>query len=107
MDNSTITLLKQCIVREKSSISELCYISDNFYDLLRLELKTLDEKYLNFTKDLLNEFIRIRHSKIVQFASVMKSGSIIEKNLSEEEKNLFFMIQYSTRLFYKTILQEN
>jgi hypothetical protein len=66
-------------------------------------MKTLDVKYLNHTKDLLNEFIRIRHSKIVQFASVMKSGSIIEKNLSEEEKNLFFMMQYSTKLFYLKI----
>ena len=103
MDNSSITLLKQCIVQEKLSISELCHISDDFYDSLHQEMKSLDEKYLNFTKDLLNEFIRIRHSKIIQFASVMKSGSIIEKNLSEEEKNLFFMVQYSTRLFYKKI----
>jgi DNA replication initiation complex subunit (GINS family) len=90
-------------VKEKASISELCYIADDFYDLLHLEMKTLDTKYLSYARDLLNEFVRIRHSKIVQFASVLKSGSILEKNMSDEEKNLFFMVQYSTRLFYKKI----
>ncbi len=103
--NDVTTLLKQYLVREKASISEMCNIDDNFYNSLQKEMKALDAKHLNFTKDLLNEFVRIRHSKIVQFASVLKSGNMIEKNLSEEEKNLFFMVQLSSRLFYKKIHQ--
>lgn len=83
---------------------EMCDIPDDFYDSLHKEMICLDEKHLNFAKDLLNEFVRMRHSKIVQFASVIKSGKFLEKNMSEEEKNLFFMMQYSTRLFYKKII---
>ena len=74
-------------------MSELCNIDDDFYDSLQREMIHLDSKHLSYTRDLLNEFARIRHSKIVQFVSVLKSGNVIEKNMSDEERNLFFMIQ--------------
>ena len=101
-DESMLIHLKQSLLKERDST--LSEVSDDFYQKLHVEMKNLEGKELQNTNDLLNEFVRIRHSKIVQFASVLKSGNIIENNMSDEERDLFFMMQHCTKLFYKKII---
>jgi len=98
-----VTLLKQSLVKEKLTESILCKIPDDFYQSLHIEMDKLDDKWLDEAKDILNEFTRIRHSKIIQFASVLKLNNHIRENLSDEEKNYYDAISKSTKLFLSKI----
>ena len=98
-----ITNLKQYCANERNSISVLHPIPKNFYVLLKSEMQHLDKKEFILIKDLLNDFIRMRHSKIIQFASVMKSRNTLIDNMSDEEAQLFLSIQNNTNLFRKEV----
>jgi len=82
-----LTILKQSIVKERDNT--LSEIPDDFYQKLHVEMKQLEGKELEKINNMLHEFVRILHSKIIQFASVMNLNKSIEEKLSFEEKMFY------------------
>jgi DNA replication initiation complex subunit (GINS family) len=97
-----IIILKQSSVKERK-YSELSQISDNFYQLLHVEMRKMKSKELQQITDLLHEFTRIRHAKIIQFASVMELNYTIDDRLSFEEKIFYNDIVSSSKILLKNI----
>ena len=85
-DGDIIGILTQSYVREKESMSVISKIEDDFFVRLHTQIKLLDGRRLQQVCDVLHEFRRMRHSKILQFASVMGPDPSIEIRLSREEK---------------------
>ena len=102
-EDNTIILLKQSFVRERECDSILSEIPDDFYQKLSIDMKKLEGKSLRDTHVLFDEFVRMKHSKIVRFASVMKLNSSIEKSMSDEEKNFYELVNLSSEFFLKKI----
>jgi DNA replication initiation complex subunit (GINS family) len=98
-----IITLKQSLVKEREYHSALCTINDNFYDILHQEMKNLKNKELQQISDILHEFVRIRHSKIIQFASVMELNHTIEDKLSVEEQTFYNNVNGSCKLFLEDV----
>ncbi len=97
-----MTILKQTLVKERDPM--LSEIPDDFYQKLHVEMKNLKGKELQNINDMLHEFVRIRHSKIIQFASVMNLCKSIEDKLSFEEKMFYHNVYAVCKAFLKKIL---
>ncbi len=96
-----VTILKQSLIKElDTTLSE---IPDDFYQKLHAEMSQFEGKELQNIKDILHEFVRVRHSKIIQFASVMNLNKPIEKKLSFEEKMFYNNVSAVCRAFLKKI----
>jgi len=96
-----MTILKQSLVKERDlTLSE---IPGDFYPKLHIEMKNLKGKELQNINDMLHEFVRIRHSKIIQFASVMNLHKLIEDKLSFEEKIFYHNVSAVCKVFLKKI----
>jgi len=100
-EEECMTILKQSLVKERDpTLSE---IPDDFYQKLQAGMKNLKDKELQNINDMLHEFVRIRHSKIIQFASVMNLHKSIEDKLSFEEKIFYYNVRAVCKVFLKKI----
>lgn len=101
-------MLEQLSVKERECGAVLIEISNDFYQKLHVEMRKINnEQQLERISYLLHDFIRMRHSKIIQFASVMNlNHSIIEK-LSTEEIKFYEEIQKSSTNFKDSVLTGN
>lgn len=90
-----IITLKQSLLKERE-YSELSFLPNDFYKKIRMELAQLRGKQFDQTVLLLVELFRMRHSKIVQFASVMSFTDNIKKNLTDEEMSYYNTMNHLT-----------
>jgi len=104
MSISAIIILKQSIVKEKSLNAELTGLSNDFYQKLKVELNTFNGRNIDQIQLLLNDLFRIRHSKIIQFASVMKLNQSIRGKLTADEIEFYEEIQKASMHFKNSIL---
>jgi len=99
-----LTILKQTVLKEKSLIAKLSYLPNDFYKKLRIELAQLKGKQFDQTALLLSELFRIRHSKIVQFASVTPLTKSIKNNLTDEELSYYDSLDHLTQELKQSII---
>lgn len=104
LSNDVISLLKQCVVKERISESKLSFLPNDFYQKLRIELAQLKGKHFDQISLLLNELFRIRHSKIVQFASVISLSNDIRDNLTDEETSYWDNMNHLTEELKQNII---